>query len=99
MATSLRRSSRNSSSSIAVISRSSSQTSPADGSINRLMHRTSVDFPHPESPMTTNSSPRRTSNDTSASASTESCISWIASLVVPVCARASAPSSLPPKTL
>jgi hypothetical protein len=43
-------------------------TVPAVGSSSRLMHRTSVDFPLPDRPITTNVSPGRTSNDTSRTA-------------------------------
>ena len=40
------------------------------GSINRISVRTSVDFPEPDSPMTTNTSPGQTSIETSRTAAT-----------------------------
>ena len=41
----------------------SSRTSPAVGSISRVRQRTSVDLPLPDRPMTTKTSPGRTSNE------------------------------------
>ena len=49
----------------------SRRTSPAVGSMSRVMQRTSVDLPLPDRPMTTQTSPGRTSNDTSRSAIVE----------------------------
>ena len=46
-------------------------TLPWVGSISRVSSRTSVDLPEPESPITTNTSPGRTSNETSLTATTQ----------------------------
>ena len=51
---------------------------PCVGSIRRVMHRTRVDLPEPERPITTNTSPGATSNETSRTA-----------IVLPVFARKS----------
>ena len=48
----------------------SMKTSPAVGSIKRVKHRTSVDLPEPERPMTTKTSPSATSKETSLTAAT-----------------------------
>ena len=58
------------------ISSSSKRNSPCVGSINRVMQRTSVDLPEPESPITTKTSPGATSKETSRTA-----------IVLPVFAR------------
>ena len=47
------------------MSSSYSFTVPAVGSISRVSSRTSVDFPEPESPITTKTSPGATSKETS----------------------------------
>ena len=60
-----RRSSRSRSSSALRMSSPSSMTSPAVGSIRRVMQRTRVDLPLPDRPITTKTSPGLTSNDTS----------------------------------
>src|SRR3954469_688991 len=44
---------------------------PAVGSISRISVRTSVDFPEPERPMTTNTSPGQTEKETSRTAATQ----------------------------
>ena len=44
---------------------------PAVGSISRISVRTSVDLPDPERPITTNTSPGQTSNETSRTAATQ----------------------------
>ncbi len=46
-------------------------TLPAVGSIRRVRHRTRVDLPEPDRPITTNTSPGATSNDTSRTAATQ----------------------------
>ena len=63
-----RRSSRSSPALAAVTSCSAIRIVPAVGSISRISVRTSVDFPEPDRPMTTNTSPRQTSNETSRTA-------------------------------
>ena len=60
-----RRSSRSWAASAFRMSSPSNRTSPAVGSMRRVMQRTSVDLPLPDRPMTTNISPGRTSNETS----------------------------------
>ena len=60
----------------------SSSTWPAVGSISRVRHRTRVDLPEPDRPMTTNTSPRATSKLMSRTAVTQ-----------PVCSRISGPVS------
>ena len=71
MAVFLRRNSVNSFSVYPSTSSPSIQTDPTVGSIKRLMHRTSVDLPLPERPMTTNVSPSVTSKLTFWSATTQ----------------------------
>ena len=63
--------SRSSSARSARISRSSTEISPAVGSIRRLRWRTRVDLPEPESPITQNTSPRLTENEQSAMPTTQ----------------------------
>src|SRR5581483_2669143 len=46
-------------------------TEPAVGSTRRVRQRTSVDLPLPERPITTNTSPRPTSNETSRAATVQ----------------------------
>ena len=83
MASSLRRTARRASSSMAVTSRPLSQTWPAEGSISRLMQRIRVDLPQPESPMTTKSSPGAMSMEMSRSPTTAPVCSWMSSLELP----------------
>ena len=54
-----------------MTSRPSSSMRPAVGSISLISVRTSVDLPEPERPITTNTSPGYTSNDTSRTAATQ----------------------------
>ena len=61
---------------IAVMSSPYSLTVPAVGSISRVSSRTSVDLPEPERPITTNTSPGATSNDTSRMPTTWPVFSW-----------------------
>ena len=63
-----RRSSRSFSWLALRMSSPSRRTSPAVGSIRRVMQRTSVDLPLPDNPMTTKTSPGQTSNETSRNA-------------------------------
>ena len=66
-----RRSSRSFSWLALRMSSPSSRTSPAVGSMRRVMQRTSVDLPLPDRPMTTKTSPGQTSNETSRRATIE----------------------------
>ena len=61
---------------------------PEVGSISRLMWRTMVDLPEPDSPMTQKISPRGTSNEQSAIPTTHSNCSSTCALVRPSCAIA-----------
>ena len=54
-----------------MTSRPSTSIDPAVGSISRISVRTSVDLPEPERPITTNTSPGYTSNETSRTAATQ----------------------------
>ena len=56
---------------------------PAVGSISRLMWRTMVDLPEPDSPMTQKISPRGTSNEQSAMPTTHPNCSSACALVRP----------------
>src|SRR5947208_2764587 len=76
MATLCRRRSRNCCSAQPVTSCSPMRTEPAVGSISRVRHRTRVDLPLPDRPMTTNTSPEATSNDTSRTAMTVLCFAF-----------------------
>lgn len=49
----------------------SMESDPAVGSISRVMQRTRVDLPEPDRPMTTNTSPLRTSKVTSRTAAVQ----------------------------
>ncbi len=71
MLTLCRRRSRSRSSFIPSTSSPSINTSPAVASISRVTVRIRVDFPLPDSPMTTNTSPGATSNETSRTAATQ----------------------------
>ena len=51
-------------------------TLPAVGSISRVSRRTSVDLPEPDRPMTTNTSPGATSNETSLTPTTQPVFSF-----------------------
>ena len=62
---------------IAATSRSPISTWPAVGSISRVRHRTSVDLPEPDSPITTKTSPGATSKETSLTAAMQPVFSSI----------------------
>ncbi len=51
-------------------------TWPEVGSISRVRQRTSVDLPEPDRPITTNTSPGATSNDTSLTPTTQPVFSF-----------------------
>src|SRR3954453_3156490 len=80
-------------------SRPSTSTVPALGSMSRLSSRTSVDLPDPDSPMTTNSSPRSTAKLTSCTASVAPVRRRTSSRPTPSAASWIASRSRPPKTL
>lgn len=65
-----RRSSRSSTAPASRMSSPCRRICPAVGSTSRVRHRMSVDLPEPDNPMTTNTSPGRTSNETSRTAAT-----------------------------
>ncbi len=67
----VRRSSRSRDGDAVRMSSPLTSTLPAVGSISRVRHRTSVDLPEPDRPMTTNTSPGATSKDTSRTAATQ----------------------------
>src|SRR5262245_45147013 len=70
-----RRMSRSRSPGSVITSSPSIKISPAVGSWSRLIMRTSVDFPEPERPITTKTSPWPTSNETSRTAATQPVLS------------------------
>src|SRR5690242_7289454 len=72
---------------------------PAVGWISRLMHRTSVDLPEPDSPMTTKTSPERTANETPATATTLPVLFRMSSRLWPSSSCAKAGPGSPPKIL
>src|SRR3712207_8902295 len=93
------RTARSCASSIARRSRPSTSTVPALGSTSRLSNRTSVDLPEPDSPMTTNSSPRSTAKLTSWTASVAPVRRRISERPRPSSASRKASCSRAPKTL
>jgi hypothetical protein len=66
---------------IAATSRSPISTLPAVGSMSRVRQRTRVDLPEPDRPITTNTSPGATSNDTSLTAAMQPVRSSISGLL------------------
>ena len=73
----VRRSTRRAAASIAVTSSPSMRTVPDVGSINRDRQRINVDLPLPDRPITTNVSPRSTSNDIDRTATVWPVTAWI----------------------
>jgi hypothetical protein len=81
------------------MSASPSNTLPLVGPIKRFIHLINVDFPDPESPMTTNTSPGSAVNDTLLTAARLLVRLNISSLSNPSCASSRASSGASPKIL
>src|SRR3974390_323461 len=77
----------------------SNLTDPPVGTISRFSSRRTVDFPDPDSPMMTNSSPRPTSKETSFTATADPVASSISCLVRPCSTSARAAPGFGPNTL
>ncbi len=94
-----RRSSTRSRTDMAVTSAPSSRTLPALGSMRRLIMRTRVDLPEPDSPITTNSSPCSIRRVTSRTPTAWPVDSSSSALDMPRASAVSAVSTSEPKTL